>query len=63
MTWHIEGCEGQCLACLIQNVVKKEYGKQGLAYLLRNVEQQTNEYICECGLRVTPHRCKTGSEF
>jgi len=22
-----------------------------------------NEYICKCGLRVTPHRCKTGEEF
>jgi len=21
-----------------------------------------NEYICKCGLRVTPHRCKTGEE-
>ena len=27
-------------------------------------EQQTNEYICKCcGLRVEPHRCKTGEEF
>ena len=26
-------------------------------------EQQKNEYICKCGLRVTPHRCKTGKEF
>ena len=25
--------------------------------------QQKDEYICKCGLRVTPHRCKTGSEF
>jgi len=25
--------------------------------------QQENEYICKCGLRVTPHRCKTGEEF
>ena len=22
-----------------------------------------NEYICKCGLRVEPHRCKTGEEF
>ena len=21
------------------------------------------EYICKCGLRVTPHYCKTGKEF
>ena len=21
------------------------------------------EYICECGLRVVPHRCKTDKEF
>lgn len=63
MSWHIKGCEGQCLACLIQDLVKTQYGNQGLAYLLRNVEQQENEYICKCGLRVTPHRCKTGEEF
>jgi hypothetical protein len=25
--------------------------------------RQKNEYICKCGLRVTPHRCKTGEEF
>jgi hypothetical protein len=22
-----------------------------------------NEYICKCGVRVEPHRCRTGSEF
>ena len=22
-----------------------------------------SEYICKCGLRVEPHRCKTGDEF
>jgi len=22
-----------------------------------------SEYICKCGLRVEPHRCKTGEEF
>jgi hypothetical protein len=64
MSWHHKDCEGQCLACLIQNVVKQAYGNQGLAYLLRNVEQQKNEYICKCGLRVDPHRCReTGEEF
>jgi len=21
------------------------------------------EYICKCGIRVTPHRCQTGSDF
>ena len=63
MTWNHADCEGQCLACLIQNVVKQTYGNQGLAYLLRNVEQQKNEYICTCGLRVEPHRCKTGEGF
>jgi hypothetical protein len=25
--------------------------------------RQENEYICKCGLRVEPHRCKTGEEF
>ena len=22
-----------------------------------------NEYICKCGVRVTPHRCSTGTDF
>jgi hypothetical protein len=26
-------------------------------------EQAKAEYICTCGLRVTPHRCQTGSDF
>lgn len=25
--------------------------------------RQENEYICKCGLRVEPHRCKTGEGF
>jgi hypothetical protein len=54
MTWHHAECEGQCLACLIQNVVKQAYGNQGLAYLLRHVEQrdikEMDEFIKEeCG--------------
>jgi len=34
-----------------------------LAALADPLLQQENEYICKCGLRVTPHRCKTGDEF
>jgi len=34
-----------------------------LAALADPLLQQENEYICKCGLRVTPHRCKTGEEF
>ena len=26
-------------------------------------QRDKDEYICKCGLRVTPHRCKTGEEF
>jgi hypothetical protein len=37
--WHIEGCNGECLACLIEREVKKAYGNQGLAYLLRKVQE------------------------
>ena len=22
-----------------------------------------SEYICKCGIRVTPHRCSTGTDF
>lgn len=22
-----------------------------------------DEYICKCGIRVTPHRCSTGTDF
>ena len=34
-----------------------------LAALADPLLRQENEYICKCGLRVTPHRCKTGEEF
>ena len=23
----------------------------------------SNEYVCTCGIRVTPHRCATGEDF
>ena len=25
--------------------------------------ESENEYICKCGLRITPHQCKTDEEF
>ena len=28
-----------------------------------NKLRQKNEYICKCGLRIEPHRCKTGEGF
>ena len=34
-----------------------------LAALADPLLRQKDEYICKCGLRVTPHRCKTGEEF
>jgi hypothetical protein len=41
MSWHIEGCTGACLACLIEEIVRKHYGKQGLEFLLRKVDTAT----------------------
>lgn len=37
MSWHIDGCEGACLACLIEETVLANYGTQGLSFLRRNV--------------------------
>lgn len=37
MSWHIEGCAGACLACLIEETVLKNYGTQGLDFLRRKV--------------------------
>jgi len=37
MSWHIEGCTGSCLACLIEETVLKNYGTQGLDFLRRKV--------------------------
>lgn len=34
-----------------------------LAAAQAEIAMLKNEYICKCGLRVTPHRCKTGKEF
>ena len=36
---------------------------QRLLILAEPLLRQENEYICKCGLRVEPHRCKTGEEF
>ena len=38
VAWHIEGCEGQCLACLIEREVQALFGNQGLAFLRRKVQ-------------------------
>ena len=37
MSWHIEGCTGACLACLIEETVRQHYGTQGLEFLRRKV--------------------------
>lgn len=37
MGWHHEECEGKCLACLIEALVKEHYGTQGLDFLHRKV--------------------------
>ena len=34
-----------------------------LAAAQAEIAMLKNKYICKCGLRVTPHRCKTGEEF
>ena len=34
-----------------------------LAAAQAEIAMLKNEYICKCGLRVSPHRCKTGEEF
>ena len=34
-----------------------------LAAAQAEIAMLKNEYICKCGLRVEPHRCKTGEEF
>ena len=35
--WHHPECEGQCIACLIEQVVQEAYGIQGLSYLQRHL--------------------------
>ncbi len=35
--WHHPECEGQCIACLIEQVVQEAYGSQGLGYLQRHL--------------------------
>ncbi len=37
MGWHREECECKCLACLIEALVQKHYGTQGLDFLRRKV--------------------------
>ena len=47
VAWHIEGCEGECFACLIEREVKKTYGNQGLDFLLRNVQTTADQLRAE----------------
>lgn len=35
--WHHPECEGECIACLIEQVVQEAYGSQGLGYLQRHL--------------------------
>ena len=35
--WHHPECEGQCIACLIEQVVQEAYGSQGLGYPQRHL--------------------------
>jgi hypothetical protein len=44
-------------------IIYEDVGAAILDALADPILQQKNEYICKCGLRVTPHRCKTGEEF
>lgn len=37
-TWHIHGCEGACLACLIEDLVKKNFGTHGLEFLRARIQ-------------------------
>jgi len=37
-SWHHPACEGECIACLIERVVKENYGTQGLGYLRRHLD-------------------------
>lgn len=36
-TWHHPDCHGQCIACLIESTVEKEYGSAGLNYLNKHI--------------------------
>jgi hypothetical protein len=37
VAWHHPDCAGECIACLIENVVTEAYGTQGLEYLRKRV--------------------------
>lgn len=37
VTWHHPQCNGQCIACLIEKAVEKEYGAIGRDYMLRHI--------------------------
>ncbi len=47
MSWHIEGCTGACLACLIEETVRQHYGTQGLDYLRRKVGAECQSKIAQ----------------
>ncbi len=47
MGWHHEECEGKCLACLIEALVREHYGTQGLDFLRRKVGAGETAKKCE----------------
>jgi hypothetical protein len=36
--WHHPDCQGACLACLVEQSVRRDYGTQGLTFLLGKVQ-------------------------
>jgi len=44
-------------------VPEVEVFKRFFAALRDSPSEAEGEYICKCGVRVTPHRCQTGTEF
>lgn len=60
--WHHPECEGECIACLIEQVVQKAYGSQGLGYLQRHLTSPparkplTHEQRVDLLAKFEPHK-------
>lgn len=64
MTWHIDGCVGECLGCLIEKLVLENYGNQGLAFLRRKVGAGGQPSIDAARYRYLREKCAiVGQEF
>jgi hypothetical protein len=63
VAWHHPDCAGECIACLIEEVVTEAYGTQGLEYLRKRVNALHQPEQEPVAWRCTAPPCKCSDAF